>query len=77
MIRLTLKELEKFDGREGRRAYIAYKGYIYDVTDSFLWKGGKHFVRHHAGHDLTDELKHAPHGEDMLNRVPKIGIIVK
>ncbi len=76
MIKLTLKQLADFDGKNGNRAYIAYKGRIYDVTDSFLWKGGKHFVRHFAGLDLTEELKDAPHGDDMLQRVPEIGILV-
>ncbi len=76
MIKLTLKQLADFDGKNGNKAYIAYKGRIYDVTDSFLWKGGKHFVRHYAGRDLTEELKDAPHGDDMLQRVPEIGILV-
>ena len=76
MIKLTLRQLADFDGKNGNRAYIAYKGRIYDVTDSFLWKGGKHFVRHFAGRDLTEELKDAPHGDDMLQRVAEIGILV-
>jgi predicted heme/steroid binding protein len=76
MEQYSLKELSRFDGRDGRAAYIAYRGNIYDVTDSFLWKGGRHQVLHDAGKDLTEELEKAPHGEDLLQRVPIIGRLV-
>jgi predicted heme/steroid binding protein len=72
-IELTLQQLSRFDGKEGRPAYIAYRGYIYDVTDSFLWMGGRHQALHQAGEDLTDVLDTAPHGEDLLKRIPVIG----
>jgi predicted heme/steroid binding protein len=38
--KFTLEELKQYDGRDGRPAYIAYKGKVYDVTDSFLWIDG-------------------------------------
>jgi predicted heme/steroid binding protein len=72
-IELTLQQLSRFDGKEGRPAYIAYRGDIYDVTDSFLWMGGRHQALHQAGEDLTDVLDTAPHGEDLLKRIPVIG----
>ncbi len=75
MTELTREELAKYNGKEGRPAYIAYYGKIYDVTNSFLWKGGIHQVIHNAGKDLTDELKNAPHGASLLSRVPVIGIL--
>jgi len=77
MIKLKISELSKFNGKNGKKAYIAYNGAIYDVTDSFLWKGGKHFVIHEAGKDLTEELKNAPHDEVMLSRLSKIGYILE
>ncbi len=64
--RMTLKELENFDGREGRPAYFAYKGKIYDVTASKFWKDGSHMKKHLAGYDLTEMLKTAPHGEEKI-----------
>ena len=76
MKQYSLKELSRFDGRAGRDAYIAYRGNIYDVTGSFLWKGGRHQVLHDAGKDLTEELENAPHGADLLERVPVIGRLV-
>ena len=60
-------------GRDGRPAYIAYKGIIYDVADSKLWKSGMHMMKHAAGNDLTDMLKNAPHGEDKVLGLPRVG----
>lgn len=69
----TTAELARYDGRNGAPAYIAYAGTVYDVTHSFLWQGGRHQVLHSAGVDLTGSLSQAPHGADLLARVPVIG----
>lgn len=74
--KMTLEELEFFDGKEGRECLIAYKGEIFDVTKSRLWKEGTHMGRHHAGIDLTDALKSAPHNEEVLKRFQKVGDLV-
>ncbi len=70
---LTIDELAQFDGKEGRPAYFAFNGSVYDVTASKLWKEGNHVQRHMAGFDLTNALKQAPHGENRLDLVPIIG----
>lgn len=72
---LTLKELSNFDGEGGRPAYFAYKGKIYDVSQSTLWKHGNHMTRHQAGVDLTEILSQAPHGEDKILSTPMIGTL--
>jgi len=72
----TRERLSGFDGREGRPAYIAYKGKVYDVTGSFLWMGGRHQALHQAGQDLSAVLDTAPHGEDLLERIPVIGKLI-
>ncbi len=74
--KISLEELKQFDGKEGRPAYIACNGKVYDVTDSFLWIEGDHQAQHVAGKDLTDEIKLAPHGEEMLERVKQVGVLV-
>lgn len=74
--KFTLKELKKYDGKDGGPAYIAYNGKVYDVTESYIWIGGDHQGQHEAGKDLTEELAQAPHGEEMLANVKLIGILV-
>lgn len=75
MRRFSREELSKYNGENGTPIYIAYKGKVYDVSNSFLWKNGNHQVLHKAGEDLTDALYEAPHGADLLERYPVIGII--
>lgn len=69
------KELAEFDGRYGRPAYVAHAGKVYDVTGSFLWQGGRHQALHWAGEDLTGELGKAPHGPELLEKFPSVGIL--
>ncbi len=72
---LTAAELAHFDGKEGRPAYFSYDGKVYDATASRLWANGVHMVRHHAGEDLTEQLKAAPHGEDKITAMPVAAVL--
>lgn len=65
-------ELSLYNGKNGAPAFIAYKGRVYDVSNSFLWLGGVHQVLHSAGTDLTGSLAGAPHGEDLLERFAEV-----
>jgi len=76
MRKLTQEELSRCDGKDGAPTYIAYKSKVYDVSRSFLWMQGRHQVVHTAGVDLTGELDSAPHGADLLERFPVVGIII-
>lgn len=69
----TIDSLCQFDGKDGRPAYVAYKGFIYDMTGSRLWKNGSHMMKHAAGNDLTDILRTAPHGDDKVLAMPLAG----
>jgi predicted heme/steroid binding protein len=69
----TLADLSRRDGRDGAPAYIACDGLVYDVTASYQWRGGRHQVRHRAGVDLSASLAEAPHGAELLTRVPLVG----
>jgi predicted heme/steroid binding protein len=69
------EELARHNGKNGAPAYVAYKGKVYDVSGSFLWKNGRHQVLHNAGEDLTDSLEQAPHSGEMLERFPVIGTL--
>ncbi len=70
----TPDTLSTFDGREGRKAYAAVSGNVYDLTQSPLWKNGKH-ARHLAGMDLSAAIKQAPHGPEKLEAFPKAGVL--
>lgn len=74
MREFTPEELEKFDGISGP-AYVACEGRVYDVSESFLWRDGRHQVTHRAGRDLTPELEKAPHGRELLERFPLVGTL--
>jgi len=69
-------DLSYFDGKEGRRALVGYNGGVYDVTESALWKDGRH-MRHFAGGDMTEFLKQAPHGPEKLAAFRLIGRLVQ
>jgi len=71
--RFTISELKQFDGKEGRPSYVAYKGKIYDVSNSRLFKDGKHTGRHFAGDDLTPGMINAPHDEMIFLKFPIVG----
>ena len=73
---MTIEQLSHFDGKEGRPAYIAYKGIVYNVSQGRLWKNGSHVTKHAAGNDLTDILKTAPHGEEKILAMPQVGTLL-
>jgi predicted heme/steroid binding protein/uncharacterized membrane protein len=72
---ITPEQLSHFDGKEGRPAYIAYKGIVYNVSQGRFWKNGSHVMKHSAGNDLTDMLKNAPHGEDKILAMQQVGVL--
>ncbi|MCL4559140.1 MAG: cytochrome B5 [Chloroflexi bacterium] len=69
----TLQDLSRYNGRDGNLAYVAYRGLVYDVSGSYFFRGGRHWVRHNAGSDLSDEIDQAPHDESLLQRFPVVG----
>lgn len=70
---MTLEELSRCDGRDGRKACVAVNGKIYDVSTSPLWKEGNHQGLHQAGADLTEALQQAPHVRAVIERFPVVG----
>lgn len=68
-------ELALYDGKDGQPVYVAHKGRVYDVTASKLWRNGLHMKRHHAGGDMTTEIKAAPHETDKIEAFPIVGIL--
>ena len=62
------------NGQDKPEIWVAYKGMIYDVSRSRLWRAGKHY-EHWAGQDLTDELADAPHNENVFDKFKIIGML--
>lgn len=68
----TRAQLALRNGQDKPEIWVAYLGFIYDVSKSRLWRDGKHY-EHWAGQDLTDELKDAPHTEKVFDKFTVIG----
>ncbi|AMR31775.1 cytochrome b5 [Mucilaginibacter sp. PAMC 26640] len=68
----TKSQLALRNGEDKPQIWVALNGIIYDVTESRLWRNGKHY-EHWAGQDLTEELADAPHTEKVFERFVAIG----
>ena len=68
----TKQQLALRNGQDRPEIWVAFRGIIYDVGSSRLWKNGKHY-EHWAGQDLTEELTDAPHTEKVFERFTAIG----
>jgi predicted heme/steroid binding protein len=71
----TMEEVARCTGEDGKPALIACNGKVYDVSESYYWRKGRHQVLHRAGTDLTVELARAPHGAHLLEKVPVVGTL--
>jgi predicted heme/steroid binding protein len=74
--KVTRQELQENNGKNGKPAYLVYKGKVYDVSASSFWMEGDHMGMHDAGKDLTDELEMAPHRDETFKRVKFVGDLV-
>jgi predicted heme/steroid binding protein/uncharacterized membrane protein len=71
------EDLPKYNGKDGNPVYIVYKDRVIDVSASRLWKTGRHMNRHQSGQDLTVDIQAAPHGLEVLDRYPQVGVLKK
>ena len=68
---MTLSELAEYDGQDGRLAYIAVDGIVYDVTNSQRWRNGTH-NGNQAGQDMSTAINSSPHGKRVLANLPRV-----
>lgn len=68
----TKQQLALRNGQDRPEIWIAFEGIIYDVSQSKLWRNGKHY-EHWAGQDLTEELEDAPHSSKVFERLNAVG----
>jgi len=72
----TKSQLALRNGQEREEIWCAFKGNIYDLTDSRKWRSGRHY-EHWAGQDLTEELNKAPHTSHVFDRFKIIGVLIE
>lgn len=71
----TKTQLALRNGQDREEIWIAYKGKIYDVSSSRLWRNGMHY-EHWAGQDLTHELEDAPHTDTVFDKFEQVGVLL-
>lgn len=71
----TPAQLALRNGQDKPEIWCAYKGLIYDVSLSKLWRNGKHY-EHWAGQDLTAEISDAPHTENVFDHFTVVGKLI-
>ena len=74
MKKYTKQQLALRNGQDREEIWVAFKGNIYDVTQSRLWRECKHY-EHWAGQDLTPELADAPHTEKVFDKFEVVGLL--
>ena len=72
---ITLEELKKHNGKEGKPCYVAVNGDVYEVSGSSMWEDGCHQDEHSAGCDLTEAFSQAPHGMEVFESFNKAGVL--
>lgn len=68
----TKAQLSLRNGTDKEEIWVAYKGFIYEMNKSRLWRDGKHY-EHWAGQDLTPEMESAPHTENVFDKFKIVG----
>lgn len=68
------EELASFNGQDGKPAYIAVDGTVYDVTNFDAWEGGEHQGQVTAGTDASEIFTNdSPHDTAFLEVLPVAG----
>ena len=69
----TIGELANFDGKNGRPAYVAVNGTVYDVTSNRAWAAATHFGLL-AGKEYSQEFASCHAGQQsILATLPVVG----
>ena len=72
----TAETLKQYDGQNGHKCYVAVNGTVYEIAGKGQWQNGKHLPSNgqaYCGADLSEAIKHSPHGTSKLEELPKVG----
>jgi predicted heme/steroid binding protein len=70
----TLEELSQYDGSNGKPAYVAVEGIVYDVSNEGSWAGGTNLGLT-AGKDYTSQFSSYNGNNKILSELPRVGIL--
>jgi predicted heme/steroid binding protein len=76
MYYLNLSELAYYDGTNGKPAWIAVYGKIYNVTNETAWRNGVHRGIAMGGTDATAFFESSPHSLSILNTMSHVGWLI-
>ena len=69
----TIEELANYDGKDGKPAYVAVEGTVYDVTNNRTWAAATHFGLV-SGKNHTQEFATCHAGQQsILQTLPVVG----
>lgn len=72
---ITQEELAQNNGSEGKPAYVAVNGIVYDVSSVIAWAGGTHFGLY-SGNSLSNEFMACHMGMvEILKKLPVVGML--
>jgi predicted heme/steroid binding protein len=72
----TSTELAQYNGTKNNTRYLAVSSVVYDLTNVPAWRNGSH-QGGKAGTDITQRISGAPHGLDVLTKLPVVGFLIK
>jgi len=70
----TLDELASYNGVNGKPAYVAVDGIVYDVSLEKTWGGASHFGLE-AGKDLSSQYNSCHVSSQIISKLPKVGTL--
>lgn len=70
----SLGQLSNYDGSNGKPAYVAIDGIVYDVSKNKVWSEGTHFGLK-AGKDVTSDFNICHNNPSILDNFKKVGFL--
>ena len=77
---VSMAELTRSDGKDGRDCLVAVDGTVYKIQDFTLWQDGQHKSskgQAYCGADMSKIMAKAPHGKSKLDVLIKVGPLTK